>query len=82
MRRHLQVPALLAFCLYAAGCATTPDSTSYAEWKQEQKARWEAKQAGLPYKSKAEVRKEAEAMRAIAREVLGQTNDPAAPPAP
>lgn len=60
---------VLGFC---PGCisTTTPESTSYAEWKQEQKARWEAKKAGTEYKTKAQIRQEAEEMRAVAAEVM------------
>jgi hypothetical protein len=73
---------LALFCLGLwSGCASNPESTSYEEWKQEQKARWQARQAGIEYKTKAEVRKEAEEMRAIATEVMNSAVKPA-PAAP
>lgn len=53
-----------------AGCASNPESTSYAEWQQEQKARWAAKQAGEEYKTKEQLRKEAAELQAIAAEVM------------
>ncbi len=78
MRFHALLLSLLVlgFC---PGCVstTTPESTSYAEWKQEQKARWEAKKSGTEYKTKAQVRKEAEEMRAIAAEVMNSAVKPA-----
>lgn len=52
------------------GCVSSPESTSYAEWQQEQKARWEAKKAGIEYKTKEQLRKEAAELQAIAVEVM------------
>ncbi len=66
--RHC-LPGLLVAVL-CAGCASTTESTSYAEWQQEQKARWEAKQAGIEYKTKEQLRQEAAELQAIAAEVM------------
>lgn len=52
------------------GCASHPESTSYAEWQQEQQARWEAKKAGIEYKTKEQLRREAAELQAIAAEVM------------
>ncbi len=79
MKFCARLPALLCLGLWS-GCASSPESLSYEEWKQEQKARWEAKQAGIEYKTKAEVRKEAAEMRAIATEVMNSAVKPAAKP--
>lgn len=78
MKLRVHVLGFLSLCL-GAGCVstTTPESTSYEEWKQEQKARWEAKRAGVEYKTKAQVRREAEELRAIAAEVMNATIKPA-----
>ncbi|MDQ5978342.1 MAG: hypothetical protein QG602_1316 [Verrucomicrobiota bacterium] len=76
--RPLSLPlVVLGLC---TGCVSTtsPESTSYAEWKQEQRARWEAKKTGTEYKTKDQVRKEAEEMRAVAAEVMGVTVKPGA----
>ena len=61
---------LIVIAGFCAGCASNPESTSYAEWQQEQKARWEAKQAGIEYKTKEQLRKEAAELQAIAAEVM------------
>ncbi len=58
---------VMALC---AGCASSPESTSYSEWQQEQKARWEAKKAGIEYKTKEQLRQEAAELQAIAAEVM------------
>lgn len=67
--RHC-LPGLLVAVLFCAGCVSNPESTSYAEWQQEQKARWEAKKAGEEYKTKEQLRKEAAELQAIAAEVM------------
>ena len=67
--RHC-LPGLLVAVILCAGCASNPESTSYAEWQQEQKARWEAKKAGEEYKTKEQLRKEAADLQAIAAEVM------------
>jgi hypothetical protein len=69
MRPVRRLFSFLAIAL-CSGCVSNPESTSYAEWQQEQKARWEAKQAGIEYKTKEQLRKEAEELRAIAAEVM------------
>jgi hypothetical protein len=76
MKLCARLTALLCLGVWS-GCASSPESTSYAEWKQEQQARWQAKQAGIEYKTKAEVRKEAAEMRAIATEVMNSAVKPA-----
>jgi hypothetical protein len=70
MRPNFSLCGWLFVASLAAGCTSNPESTSYAEWQQEQKARWEAKKAGIEYKTKEQLRKEAAELQAIAAEVM------------
>jgi hypothetical protein len=49
--------------------------SSYAQWKQEQAERAKFAAAGVPYKSRSELRAEAEGMRRAADEVSFQAGD-------
>jgi starvation-inducible outer membrane lipoprotein len=60
-------PHTLGFMLLAvllAGCTSVP--MNYSQWKKEQEDRRKFEQAGLPYKSPAQLRAEAAEMRRVA----------------
>lgn len=52
--------------MLSGGCSATP--MSYTAWKDEQTQRARFSDAGLPYKSPAELRREAADMRRVAQD--------------
>lgn len=52
--------------MLTGGCSATP--MSYTAWKEEQTQRARFSDAGLPYKSPAELRREAADMRRVAQD--------------
>lgn len=75
MKAPLYLAALIA-CILLSGCETTRvdgSGMTYAEWKEKTRLEAEAKKRGIPfvYKTRAQIRKEAEEMRAIQAEVMG-----------
>lgn len=55
---------VMLFAGLLTGCTSVP--MNYAQWKKEQEDRRKFEQAGLPYKSPAQLRAEAAEMRRIA----------------
>ena len=65
-RDQLRASAVLAACLFLAGCAAVP--MTYEDWKDEQDARKRYADAGVPYKTREQLRDEAAEMRRLAQE--------------
>jgi PBP1b-binding outer membrane lipoprotein LpoB len=76
--KTLTILSLLMLALLMSACKTT--AMTYAEWKEKTHLEAEAKKKGVPYeyKTRAQIRKEAEDMRAIMGETVNSMVKPTA----